>query len=319
MSEHGLLFPGQGAQTVSMGQDLASAFASARHTFQEANKQLGIELDTVCFEGPLEELSRSDVSQPAILTMSVATLRAMAEAAGAEPSAIAAAGLSLGEYTALVAAGALDFADAVRLVRHRGAFMQEACDANPGAMYSIIGLEAPQVEQACARVREDGGSVWPANYNSPGQLVISGEAAAAERAADECSRMGARRAIRLNVAGAFHSPMMQPAAEKLAPLLAQTEIRAPHCPVVTNVTGRPTEDPEEIRELLVRQVTSPVRWADSMRWFVAQGVTQCFEIGPGRVLQGLLRRTDRSCKCSSIGSAEDVRAYAESAGAAPRA
>lgn len=312
MSGKGLLFPGQGAQTVGMGRDLAETHPAAREVFDEANRTLGMELDKLCFEGPPEQLSRSDVAQPAIVTVSVAALRAMAEVSGRRPEAKAAAGLSLGEYSALVAAGALEFGQAVQLVRHRGIYMQEACSANPGAMYSIIGLEDSQVEQACQAARKKtGGGVWPANYNCPGQVVVSGEEAAAQAAADLCAELGARRAVRLNVAGAFHTELMRPAADRLAIELAEVPLRRPDYPVVANVTGQPTEDPEEIRRLLVRQITGAVRWVDCMRWFIGQGVDEYYEIGPGRVLQGLLKRTDPSRTCFTVGSAQDVEAYAE--------
>ncbi len=314
MTAHGFLFPGQGAQAVGMGRDLADAYGSAREAFDEASEAAGLPLDKLCFGGPLEELSRSDVAQPAILTVSVAALRAMAEATGGSLEATAAAGLSLGEYSALVAAEALDFGAAVRLVRHRGAYMQEACDANPGTMYSIIGLEDAQVEQACQTARSKTGSgVWPANYNCPGQVVISGEEAAALEASEACVALGARRAIQLNVAGAFHTPLMQPAADELRPELAQVEVRKPRYPVVANVTGQPVSEPEEIRALLAQQITSPVRWLDCMRWLLSQGTKQFCEIGPGRVLQGLMKRTDASATCTCVAGADDVRALAKSA------
>ncbi len=312
MNGIGLLFPGQGAQTVGMGQDLAEHYASARAVFDQANEALDLELDRLCFEGPLEELSRSDVAQPAILTVSIAALRAMQEEAGASLDPVATAGLSLGEYSALVAAGAVDFRTAVRLVRTRGLAMQKACEANPGTMYSIIGLEDNPVEQACESAREQtGGGVWPANYNCPGQLVISGEDEPARVAADLCTAMGARRAIRLNVAGAFHTELMQPAAERMAAELRAASINAPSCPVVANVTGSPVADADEIRRLLVAQIVSPVRWVDCMNWFIAQGAERYYEVGPGRVLQGLLRRIDPSRTCSPINAAQDVRTYAE--------
>lgn len=310
MSGKALLFPGQGAQAIGMGRDLAETYAAAREAFEIANEETGLALDRVCFEGPLEELSRSDIAQPAILTVSIASLRAVAEAAG-PVEAVAAAGLSLGEYSALVAAGALEFREAVGLMQRRGLYMQQACDAHPGAMYSIIGLEDSQVAQACQTARQEtGGGVWPANYNSPGQVVISGEDKAARAAADLCTELGARRAVRLNVAGAFHSQLMQPAADRLAADLAEVRIDRPAYPIVSNVTGQPTDDPEEIRGLLVRQMTRPVRWLDGMRWLIGRGVREYYEIGPGRVLQGLLKRTDRSVTCLSIGSVQDVQAYA---------
>ena len=313
MSKIALLFPGQGAQEVGMGMALAEASPAARSVFDAANEELGFALDRVCFEGPAEELGRSDVAQPAILTMSIAVLRAMEEAAGAPPPAAAVAGLSLGEYTALVAAGALDLRQAVRLVHHRGRFMQEACETNPGTMFSIIALEDAQVDDACRRARQQtGGAVWPANYNSPGQVVISGEKEAAAAAAELCSGMGARKVVELKVAGAFHTPLMQPAADSLTPMIEALDLRAPACPIVANVTGRPTSDPDEIRSLLVRQVTEPVRWVDCQRALAGLGVAQCYEVGPGRVLRGLLRRTVSECACLSVGKPEDVAAYVES-------
>ncbi len=305
-----LLFPGQGAQAVGMGRDLADEFEAAERTFEEANEALGFDVAALCFDGPLEQLSRSDVAQPAILATSVAALRSMEEAAGEPMDFGAAAGLSLGEYTALVAAGALDFQEAIRLVRHRGAFMQEACELTSGGMCSIIGMDDADVEAACRRVREQGGRVWPANYNSPGQLVISGEEGAVDEAAEICSDMGARRAIKLNVAGAFHTELMASAAEKLAPLLAEARFSTPTCAVVANVTGRPVGGPDEIRDLLVRQVTGAVRWSASMTWLAENGGRTFLEVGPGRVLQGLLRRTVRDVECSGVATAADVHSYA---------
>jgi len=292
MAALALLFPGQGAQAVGMGET-------------------GLELERLCFEGPTDELSRSDVTQPAILTVSVAALRALEELAGGLPKPVAAAGLSLGEYTALVAAGALPFGEAARLVRLRGQYMREACEANPGTMYSILGLADEQVEQACERARERAGGVWPANYNCPGQLVISGEEEACRVAAELCAQAGARRALRLNVGGAFHTELMRPAAERMKQALAGAAISRAACPVVSNVTARPVTDPAEIRRLLVEQVTRPVLWHKSMQWLAAQGVGDFYEVGPGRVLQGLLKRIAPELNCFTVGSAEDVQAAAE--------
>ena len=312
MTKIGLLFPGQGAQEVGMGKALAESSAAARSVFATANEELGFALDRVCFEGPAEELGHSDVAQPAILTMSVAALHAMAQARGAPLGAAAGAGLSLGEYTALVACEALDFRQAVRLVRYRGQFMQQACEANPGTMFSIISLEDAQVEEACRQARaKTGGGVWPANYNSPGQLVISGDKAAASAAAELCTAMGARKVVELKVAGAFHTPLMQPAADMLAPMIEELDLATPACPIVANVTGRPTNDPAEIRRLLVRQVTEPVRWVDCQRALVALGIGLCYEVGPGRVLKGLLKRTVEACACQSVATPQDVAAYVQ--------
>ncbi|MGD2173852.1 MAG: ACP S-malonyltransferase [Candidatus Brocadiaceae bacterium] len=307
MTKTALLFPGQGAQAVGMGREIAQAWSVAAETFRLASELLDLDLEQLCFEGPPEALSASDIAQPAILTVSVATLRALQQD-GQAPDVAGAAGLSLGEYSALVAAGALEFEEAVRLVRHRGLYMQEACEANPGTMYSILGLQDAEVERACEEARRrTGGRVWPANYNCPGQVVLSGEEDAAACAAEICNSVGARRAIELDVAGAFHTPLMRPAAEKLAAHLAAVEIRKPRFPVVANVTASPTDEPDEIRGLLLRQVTSPVRWADSMRWLIAQDVQSCSEIGPGRVLQGLLRRIDSSLDCQTVNTPDDLR------------
>jgi [acyl-carrier-protein] S-malonyltransferase len=247
------------------------------------------------------------MAQPAILTASVAALHALREAAGDLPPVAAGAGLSLGEYSALVAAEALAFRQAVKLVRARGQFMQEACEENPGTMYSILGMDDESVEQACA---DAGEGVWPANYNCPGQLVISGRKSAAARAARLCEERGARRAIQLKVAGAFHTPLMQSAAERLAPELERTDFTEPHFPVVANVTAGPVREPDKIRRLLVEQVVSPVRWADGMRRVISQGVDEFYEVGPGNVLQGLLRRIDRDQACRSVSDPEQVRSIA---------
>jgi [acyl-carrier-protein] S-malonyltransferase len=312
MTKTALLFPGQGAQEPGMGKALAESSAAARAVFEAADAELGIELSRACFEGTAEELGRSDLAQPAILTVSVAALRAMEEAAGAPPPAAVAAGLSLGEYTALVAAGALDLRQAVRLVRHRGRFMQEACETNPGTMFSVIALSDEQVEEACRRARgQTGAGAWPANYNSPGQVVISGQREAAAAAAALCSGMGARKVVELKVAGAFHTPLMQPAAEKLTPMIEALDLAEPAFPIVANVTGRPTREAAEIRGLLIRQVTEPVRWVDCQRALVALGVDRCYEVGPGRVLKGLLKRTEAGCACLSVGTPQDVTAYVQ--------
>jgi len=309
MRESVFVFPGQGAQQVGMGRDLVERYPAAARAFDVASEAAGLDLRAACFEGPAETLSRTDVCQPAILTLSIAVLRALEQAAGRPLVPMAAAGLSLGEYSALVAAGALDLADAVRLVKRRGELMQEACESSPGTMYSIIGLEDGRVEEACARVREEGGRAWPANYNSPGQLVISGEKEAAARAGELCKEMGARRVIELKVAGAFHSPLMQPAADRLATELERTPLGEPGFPVVANVTARPAAA-DEVRGLLARQLTSPVLWAQSMAWCIQEASGSFLELGPGKVLQGLLRRIDPAASCVSVCGADEVEGAA---------
>ena len=317
MARVGLLFPGQGAQTPGMCKSVIEEFPAAREVLQRADEALDIPLETICMEGPEERLKRTDVSQPAILAISMAVLEAV-RAEGADLSdatVVGAAGLSLGEYTALTAAGSMELEEAVRLVSRRGSYMQEACDQNPGTMYSIIGLDAEDVEKACEQARETTEKgVWPANYNCPGQIVISGDVDAAAEAAELCQERGARRAIQLKVAGAFHSEFMEPAAEKLYAELKRTDFTAPTYPVVSNVTAQPGEGPEEIRELLRRQLTSPVRWQEGMEWFLEHDVNQFYEIGPGRVLRGLLRRIDRDADCTSVRDADGVRQMAEDVG-----
>jgi [acyl-carrier-protein] S-malonyltransferase len=307
----GLLFPGQGAQKVGMGADLCEEFASARDAFALASEAAGMDLLKICAGGPAEDLARSDIAQPAILTASIAVLRALEEAAGRVPVA-AAGGLSLGEYSALVAAEAIGFEDAVGLVRRRGRYMQDACEASPGAMYSVIGLEDAPVEEACLKATAAAAQgVWPANYNSPGQVAISGGLEAASAAADLCREAGARKVIELKVAGAFHTPMMAPAAQRLAEDLATVQITPPACPVVSNVTGVPHGGPDDIREALARQITEPVRWVACARSLVRAGAGRFLELGPGRVLKGLLRRIDESCTCDAIGGTDEVRAWAQ--------
>ncbi len=310
MNDTVLLFPGQGAQKVGMGRDVVEEYSAAAKAFDTASEASGLDLRHVCFQGPAEELERTDLCQPAILTVSIALMWAIEQDAGERVKAPAAAGLSLGEYSALVAARAIQFADAVRLVCRRARFMQEACEANPGAMYSIIGLEDGKVEEACDQVRHAGGQVWPANYNNPGQLVISGEKEAAARAAGQCKEMGARKAIELKVAGAFHCPLMQAAADRLAAELAQVEFREPAFPVVANATAGPATTLPATRELLARQMTSPVRWSQSMDWCVRQGHRQYVEVGPGRALKGMLKRIDRDSRCESVAGAAEVKAVA---------
>ena len=282
------LFPGQGAQVVGMGKDLCEKSAAARATFEEADRILGIGLGKVCFEGPEETLNRTDTCQPAILVHSVAALRAMEEK-GVPLKADLAAGLSLGEYTAHVFAGSISFADAVRLVRRRGEAMQAACDRQPSTMATVLGLDLEKLRQAVAEAASKGVIVI-ANILGPGQYAISGSTAAVEAACEEAKKRGAKRAIPLKVAGAFHSPLMAPAVETLRAALANTEIKTPAIPVVSNVTAQATTEPARIRELLGRQVGESVLWEDSMKLMGQSGVKRFVEVGPGRVLSGLARK-----------------------------
>ncbi|MFP4028213.1 MAG: ACP S-malonyltransferase [Candidatus Brocadiia bacterium] len=302
-----LLFPGQGAQKVGMGADICETYDSACRVFEKASASIDVDLESVCFEGPREELNRTDLCQPAILTASIAVHEAIEEELGRELAPSIVAGLSLGEYSAYVVAKAIELEDAVRLVFARGTYMQEACDQNPGTMYSIIGLDDEVIEDACSQVRERGGQVWPANYNSPGQLVISGGKEAAAEAAQICEDNGARRAIELKVAGAFHTPLMQTAAEKLGAELQATDFKEPICPVVANTSAEPCENPDDIRDLLKQQVTHPVRWSQSMQWCLSRDHNEYAELGPGRVLRGLLKRIDKRADCVSIGDVEGVK------------
>ena len=288
-----LLFPGQGSQVVGMGKSLADASAPARATFEETDAVLGFALSRLCFEGPEEELKLTANTQPAILAHSVAAFRDL-EARFPErlEGAAFAAGHSLGEYSASVAAGALAFADAVRLVRRRGELMQEAVPPGVGAMAAILGLDPAAVEEAC-REAAQGEVVAPANFNSPEQTVIAGHAAAVARASALCTARGARRAIPLPVSAPFHCALMAPARERMKPLLEAAPFADPRFPVVVNADAAPLSTGAGLRDALVRQIDSPVRWTDSVRRLAASGVDRALEIGPGSVLSGLLRRIEK--------------------------
>jgi [acyl-carrier-protein] S-malonyltransferase len=291
-----LLFPGQGSQSVGMGKPLFEASEPARAVLEEADRVLGFSLSKLCFEGPEEELRLTANTQPAILTHSIAALADLrARFPEKLEGAAFAAGHSLGEYSAGVAAGAVSFADAVALVRARGGFMQEAVPAGVGAMAAIVGLEPGAVEAAC-REAAQGETVAPANYNSPEQTVIAGNAAAVARASEGCLARGAKRAIALPVSAPFHCALMSPAREKMRPLLEATVFADAAVPVVTNVDAAPETSGERLRDALVRQVDSPVRWVESVRRLAREGVDRALEIGPGNVLAGLLRRIDKSIK-----------------------
>jgi len=298
-----ILFPGQGAQFVGMAKDFAAAFDVARRTFEEANDLLGFDLSGICFGGPTERLDATDVSQPAIFAASVAVWRAMQEAGIAdELRPQATAGLSLGEYTALWLAGSLNFADGLRLVHQRGQFMQAAAQNAPGGMVSIMGLTAEQTEVMCREAA--GGQVLScANFNCPGQIVISGSKEACERAAALVEKHGGRGTA-LRVAGAFHSELMAPAAERLREVLSGTQISAPRLPVVSNVTADYHRGPDSIRELLYTQVARPIRWQQSIERLIADGYDRFAEVGPGRVLSGLMRKINRTATSLNYSTAE---------------
>lgn len=290
MAKLAFLFPGQGAQIVGMGKDFADASPAARRVYDEAARVLGWDVAARCFTGPQAELDRTSISQPAILTTSMAIVAAMEEAGSKHVKECAGvAGLSLGEYSALVMARAVSFADALRLVQKRGQFMEEACLQNPGAMASVIGLDEDIIEAICAQAREVG-MVVAANFNSPGQVVISGAQEAVARAGELARERGAKRVLPLAVSGAFHSPLMAPAAAKLEAELNSTPIAAPALPVIANVTAAPVTDAEDVRRSLARQVKAPVLWGPSMRRLIDDGFTRFVEVGPGKVLQGLMKR-----------------------------
>jgi len=310
-----LLFPGQGSQEVGMGLDAFEASAAARDVFLCADRVLGFPLSRLCFEGPEEELRRTEMQQPAILTTSIALLRALGEQASPQPAYLA--GHSLGEYTALVAAGALALEDAVALVHARGRFMQEAVPEGQGAMAAVLGATPEAVASACEEAaRECNAVVAPANWNTPQQTVIAGAAAAVARAAALAQQKGARRVVSLPVSAPFHCALMQPAAEKLATELAHVRFRDPQVPVVTNVEAAPNRQGERFASLLERQVTAPVRFTESVRRLQALGVNRVLEVGPGRVLSGLVARIDRKLVRASASTMEEIAKVADGLSAA---
>jgi [acyl-carrier-protein] S-malonyltransferase len=291
------VFPGQGSQFPGMCKDLYDAHTEAREMCQAANRLLGFSLTDVMFDGSADELKQTKVTQPAVFLHSVVAQRLMTIE---KPDMVA--GHSLGEFSALVACGALRFEDALLLVSARAQAMQEACEANPGTMAAVLGLPDDQVVEICEQIssneapslegRAGGGVVIAANFNCPGQVVISGEIDAVETACVVLKEAGARRALRLPVGGAFHSPLMAPAAEALAEAIRKTEFRKPFCPIYQNVTAKPSMNPDEIRENLLKQLTNPVRWTQSVQNMIADGANEFYEFGPGDVLKGLIRKID---------------------------
>ena len=297
MTSIAFLFPGQGSQAVGMGKELAEHHPVARHTFDEADEALGYKLSQLCFEGPEEQLRLTEITQPAILTASIAAWRVLQER-GLTPNFVA--GHSLGEYSAHVAAGTLSFSDAVRAVRQRGKYMQEAVPVGVGAMAAILSLDLEKVSKVCADAAQ-GEVCEPANINSAEQIVISGNIMAVERAAKLASERGAKRAIMLPVSAPFHCSLMKPAQDRLAADLAQVVFQKPKVAVACNVDAVLVEDPERSRDALVRQVTGSVKWHQSVHLLIAKGVERFVEVGPGKVLSGLMRQIDRSKTCSNVG------------------
>ncbi|MGA8012226.1 MAG: ACP S-malonyltransferase [Candidatus Acidiferrales bacterium] len=304
MSKLAFLFPGQASQYPGMGKDLAANFAESRAVFAEADAALGFSLSHLCFEGSEDALKLTENTQPAILTVSVAAYRALA-ARGIEPDF--AAGHSLGEYSALVAAGALEFSDAVKLVRQRGRYMQEAVPAGEGAMAAILGLSPADVAEVC-RKAADGEVVSPANLNSPEQTVIAGNAAAVKRSVEIASQAGAKRAVILAVSAPFHCALLMPAQKRLEVDLRAAKFSNLRFPLVTNADAETIASGDEARESLIRQVTMPVRWLESVREMIDQGVNIFVEVGPGKVLSGLLRQIDRSVRCFNVEDAASLQA-----------
>ena len=308
------LFPGQGSQKAGMGRALAEAFPESRAAFAEADEALGFSLSTLCFDGPDEDLQLTANTQPAILATSIAAYRALA-ARGLRPSRVA--GHSLGEYSALVAAGSLTLADAVRIVRRRGQYMQEAVPVGVGAMAAILMLDLPAIEEACRQAAQ-GEVVSPANMNSPGQVVIAGHTGAVERAMALCKAAGAKRAVPLPVSAPFHCALMKPAQDRLEPELRAAAFQDPGVPLVNNVDAKPVTTAALSREGLIRQVSSPVRWQESVERLVAEGVTTFVEVGPGEVLAGLVKKIAKGMAVLNVHDPESLEKTAAALQGAPQ-
>jgi [acyl-carrier-protein] S-malonyltransferase len=300
-----IVFPGQGSQKIGMLADLANSYPSVQQTFSEASAVLGYDLWALCQKGTQNEINLTETTQPLLLTASIAVWRVWQEQGGAQPAYMA--GHSLGEWSALVGAGVIKLADAVKLVQQRGKFMQEAVPAGQGAMAAIIGLDDEQILAACSAA-EQGEVVAAVNFNSPGQVVIAGTAAAVERASSLCKEAGAKRALPLPVSAPFHTSLMRPAAERLAAQINATEFSNSLIPVIHNVTAQPEQDPQKIKELMIEQIFSAVRWVDCVNTMSANGVAVTLECGPGKVLSGLNKRINKELTTLSIESSEDLQA-----------
>ncbi|HXF98236.1 MAG TPA: ACP S-malonyltransferase [Gaiellaceae bacterium] len=298
MSKVAFCFPGQGSLETGMGRDIAEAFPVAREVFRVGSEVSGLDLERLCFETPLEELVDTEVQQPALVTTSLAILAALRER-GVVPDAVV--GHSVGEFSALAAAGAVSTEEAIALVRERGIAMAEAARQRPGTMAAILGLEDEEVERLCRKII----GVWPANYNCPGQVVVSGEHEAVDECCAEAESLGARRTVKLKVSGAFHSPLVARAAERLRPAVERVSFREPLAPFVSTVTAK-VEPAQRLAALLVDQLTAPVRFTHAVRELVRDGVTTFVEVGPGNVLSGLLKRIDRGVRTISVNTAESL-------------
>lgn len=299
------IFPGQGSQSAGMGKELADNFTVARQVFAEANEAVGFDLAKLCFEGPDNELKLTANTQPAILSVSIAALRVLQAETGLQPTY--AAGHSLGEYSALVCAGALSFADAVRTVRLRGTFMQEAVPVGTGAMAAMLGIERSELEDICVEAAQNE-VVSPANFNSPGQIVIAGHAGAVTRAIEIAKGRGYRKTMPLPVSAPFHCALMQPAAARLTVVLEKIAVNDLQIPVVSNVEATPNSDGKRVRDLLVTQVCAPVRWEETILKMAELGVTRCIEIGPGKVLSGLVKRIVKDVEVANLENCTNLEA-----------
>jgi len=317
MTHAAFTFPGQGSQHVGMGVDLARNFAAARAVFEEVDQVLGQDLSRLMREGPEDELTLTENAQPALMAVSMAVMRVLEQEHGVSlaDQAMYVAGHSLGEYSALAAAGSLSIADAARLLRTRGQAMQQAVPVGEGAMAAMMGLDLDTVHDV-ARKAADGDVCQVANDNAPGQVVISGAKAAVDRAVELARERGARRSVLLPVSAPFHCELMQPAADRMAVALGEVTFKAPSVPVVVNTLARPVSDPDELRRRLVEQVTGTVRWRETVEFMAGEGVGRVYEIGAGKVLSGLARRIVRALETQAIGTAEDIAAARDALGAA---